>query len=126
MSALAISVQHCTGSCAGQFIRKKREWPAGGGRSKTIFVGDVMVYVENPHPKKIVLKLINCFSEVARHKSTHKNHLYFYELLIQNEQSKTMKLREVQVEVASKTIEEFRINLVKEGKSYTLKVIKHH
>ena len=55
----------------------------------SLFADDMILYIENPKDRiRKLLELISEFTEVARYKSIHRNHLHFYILTIKTQKEK--------------------------------------
>ena len=60
------------------------------GRSKTGFVDNVILYIENPKGSKKLFELINQFSRTSAYTINTDNRFYFYILATNNPQIKVI------------------------------------
>ena len=82
---LTTTIQHSFGSFAhSSQSRKRNEKNPNWKRSKTLlFSDDMILYIENPKDTtRKLLELINEYSKVADRKSTHRNPLHSYTLIM--------------------------------------------
>lgn len=122
MLAFTTSVQHSIGNFSqnNQARKRKKRHPNGKGRSEIIFIC-IILYVENPKdsPK-------NCYNQYANlpnlqdRKATHRNHLHFYTLTMNNLKRKLNKYSFI---IASKGIKYSGISLTKEMKDLYIETL---
>ena len=83
----------------------------------------MILYIENP--KDTIRKLLKLITELAKLqdiKSIHRNHLHFYILTMKNQ--KEVK-DSIPLTIATERVKYLGINLPKETKNCTQKIIRH-
>ena len=92
MSTLATTLQHSFGSPSHSIQRGKRNKrnPNWKGRSKlSLFVDDMILYLENPKDStRKLLELIHEFGKVAGYKINTQNLRHFYTLTMKDQKEK--------------------------------------
>ena len=90
----------------------------------SLFANDMVVYIENPKNSiRKLLELISEFSKVAGYKINIQNHLHFYIIMMKNQKEKLRNQSHSPLQ--TKRIIYLGINLYKETKNCTQKVIRH-
>ena len=90
----------------------------------SLFADDLILYLENPKDSiKKLLELISEFSKVAGYKINTKKSLAF--LYTNNEKSEREIKESLSFTIATKRIKYLGINLPKEKKNCTQKIIRH-
>ena len=82
----------------------------------------MILYTEN-HKDSIrkLLELISEFSKISGTKSVHNHHLHFYIITMKNQKNK----ESIPIMIETKRIKYLGINLTKETKNCTEKIIRH-
>ena len=89
-----------------------------------LFADDMILYIENPKETIIkLLELISIFSKVAEYKIITQKSLAF--LYTNNEKSERTIKESIQFSTATKSLKYLGINLPKETKNCTQKIIRH-
>ena len=118
MPSLTTPIQHSIGSFSdsNQTRKGNKRHPHGKGEKKlSLFVDDMIVYIENPiDPAKKLLDLINEFGKTARYKLNAQNTKAF--LYTNNEISETEIRKKIPFAIATRKIKYLGINLTKEVK----------
>ena len=127
MSTLITIIQHSFGSFSHNNQRKIKIKRIQIGKEEvklSLFVDDMILYIENPKdaPRKL-LELINEFGKVAGYKINAQKSLAF--LYTNNESPETEIKETIPFTISSKRIKYLRINLPKETKTCTLKTMKN-
>ena len=90
----------------------------------SLLADDIILYIENPKDSiRKLLELISEFSKVAEYRiNTHKSLAFLY---TNNEKSQREIKESIPFTIAKKRIKYLGINLPKETKNYTQKIIRH-
>ena len=117
LSILTTIIQHSFGSPNYSNYRRKgnKRNPDWKRRSKALFAGDMILYIENPKDSiRKLLELISEFSKVAGYKINTQKSLAF--LYTNNEKSEREIKESIPFTIATKPIKYLGINLPKETK----------
>ena len=125
MSTFTTIIQHSSGSPTAIREEKEIKGIENGKEVKlSLFADDLILYLENPKDSiKKLLELISEFSKVAGYKINTKKTLAF--LYTNNEKSEREIKESLSFTIATKRIKYLGINLPKEKKNCTQKIIRH-
>ena len=89
----------------------------------SLFADDMILYIENPKDSiRKLLELISEFSKLAEYINTQKSLAFLY---TNNEKSEREIKESIPFTTTTKTIKYLGINVPKETKSFTQKIIRH-
>ena len=95
MPPVIITIKHSFGSFGhiNQSRKRNKRNPIGREEVKlSLFAADTILYIENPKDStRKLLELINEYSKVAGIKSTHRNPLHSYTLIMRKQKEKLRK-----------------------------------
>ena len=127
MSTFTSIIQYSSGSPSynNQRIKRNKRNPDQKRRIKlSLFADDMRLYIENPKDSiRKLLELISEFSKVAGYKINTQKSLAF--LYANNEKSERETKESITFTIATKRIKYLGINLPKETKNCTQKIIRH-
>ena len=127
MSTFTIIIQHSSGNPRYSSQRRKKIKGIQIGKKEvklSLFADDIILYIENPKDSiRKLLELISEFSKVAGYKINTQKSLAF--LYTYNEKSEREIKESIPFTIATKRIKYLGINLPKETKNCTQKIIRH-